>query len=215
MKYALLALPLAGCFLIRGNDPSCPMDRTIAIATQDDAAQLAGCKRARGVAIRTGATVDLAPLAQLEEITGDLVIGPTVGLEEAGLNGLEHVGGAIRVSDNASLHGLYLPRLLDAGRIVIDANQGLRTIALPRVAAVHGALAVTDNPKLELFTASQLVAVDHELVIAGQPKLETVELARLAAAEGVRIEDDPKLSPALIAHFTHLPPVPPVPPIVR
>ena len=109
MKWlALVTLP--GCFLVRGNDASCPEDRTIVITTQDDVARFAGCKHARNVVIQTGASVDLAPLSKLEDIRGDLIIGPTVGLEEAALDGLEHVGGAVRVTDNAAMHGLYLPR---------------------------------------------------------------------------------------------------------
>ncbi len=206
---ALVALP--GCFLIRGNDASCPQDRTITITTQDDVARFAGCKSARNVVIRTGAAIDLTPLGKLDDIRGDLIIGPTVGLEEAGLNGLEHVGGAVRVSDNAAMHGLYLPRLLDVGRIVIEGNPGLRTVALPRVAAIHGALAVTDNPKLELLTASELVAIDRELVIAGHPKLENLELAHLAGADGVRVADNPKLPAAIVQRLGQLPPVPPPP----
>ena len=211
MIRSLALLPLAGCFLIRGNDASCPQDRTIAIATQDDVARFAGCTRARDVAIRTGASVDLGPLATLEQIDGDLVIGPTVGLEEVGLNGLEHVGGAIRVADNAAMHGLYLPRLIDAGRVVVDGNPGLRTIAMPRIAAIHGALVVADNPRLELLTASDLVAIDRELVIAAEPKLDNLELAHLAAAEGVRLDNDPKLPATLAQKLAALPPVPPTP----
>jgi hypothetical protein len=206
----LLALAgLSGCFLIRGNDASCPQDRTITIATQDDVASFAGCTHARDIAIRTGASVDLGPLAKLERIDGDLVIGPTVGLEEVGLNGLEHVGGAVRVSDNTSMHGLYLPRLIDAGRIVVDGNPGLRTIAMPRIAAIHGPLVVADNPRLELLTASDLVAVDRELVIAGAPKLANLELAHLTAADGVRLDNDPKLPATLAQKLAQLPPVPP------
>jgi hypothetical protein len=206
-----LLLPLAGCFLIRGNDASCPHDRTITIATQEDVASFAGCTHARDVAIRTGASIDLAPLAKLERIDGDLVIGPTVGLEEVGLNGLEHVGGAIRVADNASMHGLYLARLIDAGRVVVDGNPDLRTIAMPRVAAIHGPLVITDNPRLELLTASDLVAIDRELVIAGAPKLDNLELAHLVAADGVRLDRDPKLPATLAQKLATLPPVPPTP----
>jgi hypothetical protein len=208
---ALALLPLAGCFLIRGTDASCPQDRTIAIATQDDVAAFAGCTRARDIAIRTGASVDLGPLAKLEQIDGDLVIGPTVGLEEVGLNGLEHVGGAIRVAGNAAMHGLYLPRLVTAGRVVVEANPGLRTIAMPRIAAIHGPLVVADNPRLELLTASDLVAIDRELVIAGEPKLDNLELAHLEAADGVRLDDDPKLPATLAQKLAQLPAVPPTP----
>ena len=206
---AIVWLPLTGCFLLRGNDASCPQDRTIAITTQDDVARFAGCKRARDIAIRTGASLDLAPLAKLERIDGDLVIGPSVGLEEIGLNGIEHVGGAIRVSDNAAMHGLYLPRLIDAGRVVVDGNPALRTIAMPRISTIRGPFVVADNPRLELVTASELLAIDRELVIAGAPKLDNLELARLASADGVRLDNDPKLPQAIAQRLAQLPPEPP------
>ncbi len=196
---AVCALPLAGCFLFHGDDHvRCPIDRTIVISTQDDVLGFAGCKRASSVTIRTGASVDVGPLRELEEISGDLVVGPTVGVYEVSLNGLARLGGAIRVANNPSLRGLFLPRLEEAGRIAIDSNATLTTIALPRISVVHGAVVLTDNRSLELFEAGALVTVGHELVISGHPALTNVELDRLTSAEAVRIEGDPKLKPAVV-----------------
>lgn len=207
MKLAAIAAALAahGCYLLRGDDGRCAPNRTIAITTQDDVAAFAGCTRARGLVVRTSAPLDLVPLGTLREIDGDLIVGPTASLESAGFNALERVGGAIRVTDNGALRGLYLPRLLDAGRVAIDANPTLRTVAMPRIAAIHGPFAVTDNGTLELLTASSLVAVERELVVAGQPKLANLEVAHLAAADGVRLEDDPQLPAELVARLAKLP----------
>ncbi len=199
MKLAVALVPLAGCFLFRGNDGAhCPTDRTIILGSQEDVQGFAGCKTASGITIRTGASIDVGPLRELEEISGDLVIGPTVGVDEVAFNGLTRIGGAIRVTGNPSLRSLFLPRLEEAGRIAIDSNTQLTTIALPRIALVKGAIVLTDNRSLELFEAGELITVGHELVISGHPKLSNVELDRLTSAEAVRIEGDPKLGVAVV-----------------
>jgi len=170
----------------------------VVLGSQDDVTGFAGCKTASGVTIRTGATIDLTPLRELEQITGDLVIGPTVGIEEAALNGLMHVGGAVRVSMNPSLRGLFLPRLEDAGRIAVDNNVTLTTIALPRIATVYGSIVLADNRALELVSIPELVTVGHELVILDHPKLTLVQAGRLNVAEAVRVEGNPKLPADLV-----------------
>jgi hypothetical protein len=202
MKLAFALLPLAGCFLFRTDDAErCQPGRTVVLGTQDEVTAFAGCKHASGLTIRTGATIDLSPLRELEAITGDLVIGPTVGIDEAALNGLITVGGAVRVAKNPSLHGLFLPRLVEAGRVAIDGNHALTTIALPRIASVKGTLIITDSPALELLTADQLVTIGHELVILDAPKLALVQLSRLVSVEAVRVERDPKLAVELVAQW--------------
>jgi hypothetical protein len=190
--------PLGGCFLFRGGDPArCPMDRTIVLASQSDVARFAGCKQASGVAIRTGATIDTEPLRELEDITGDLVIGPTVGVEQIQLNDLQRVGGAIRVASNGSLRSLFLPRLEAAGRIDVESNVSLTAISMPRLTTVAGAVVIVNNLDLELVAASALVSA-RELVIGNQPKLTLVQLDHLAVAESIRIDDNPKLPADLV-----------------
>lgn len=189
---------LAGCWFHGGEPPHCPTDRTLDLALQDDVANAAGCKRASGVTIRTGATVDVGPLHELAEIAGDLSIGPTVGIDEVALIGLVHVGGTIHVAYNGSLRGLFLPRLVEAGRIEIDGNVSLNTISVPNLARVLGAFVITDNHALELLDISALVTVGKELVIAGHPRLSLVELRHFGHADTVRIEGDPKLPVELV-----------------
>jgi len=173
--------------------PACPADRKLVLASQDDVARARACTSAASVVVRTGAAVDLAPLVQLATIDGDLVIGPTVGVDELALPNLRTVGGAIRVAANGSLRGLYLPHLERARQIEIDGNVVLTTVSLPRLAAVDGALLVTDNAALEAIDASALVSIGKELAITGAPVLVLVELGRLVKDTGIRLERVPAL----------------------
>ena len=159
---------------------SCPA-QPVVLARQADVARLAGCTTARGVTIRSGAALDLAALGALTAITGDLVIGPTVAIEDITLGELRVVDGAIRVIGNGLLRGLYLPRLERAGAVDIDGNASIATIALPRLEAVHGALRITDDASLELLDLSALASVDGALVLAGAPGLTLVEAASSSA----------------------------------
>jgi hypothetical protein len=136
--------------------------------------------------LRTGAKVDTSPLRSLATLTGDLVIGPTIAVDEVVLGGLRVVEGAIRVVGNGLLQGLYLSRLERAGRIVIDGNVTITTISLPRLTTV-GALHITDNASLELVDMPALTAIDEDLVIERSPRLILVEAAQLRRAASVRI----------------------------
>ena len=193
---ALVVVPLAGCFLFPRKS-SCPMDRVVVLATQDDVAAFAGCKRAVGLSIRTGAAIDVSPLGELDEITGDLAIGPTVGVESITLR-VRRVGGSVRATGNTSLFGLFLPLLEHAGRIDVDANARLATLSARRLAGVTESIIITDNRALALVDLPALVVVGNELVISGDPALELVDMPRLARASAVRLDGDPKLAPAVI-----------------
>ena len=201
MKWLLL-LALPGCFLFRNGDAErCQEGRIVVLDSQDAVLHFAGCKVAAGVVVRTGASIDFGPLRELEEITGDLVVGPTVGIEEFELNRVRTIGGAVRVSKNPSLRGLFLPRLENAGRIFVEDNGALTTIALPRIDTVRGAVIISDNHSLELIAAPELATVGHELVVIDHPKLALIELTKLVSAEAVRIERDPKLPPEAVTQI--------------
>jgi len=201
IAFAVLVLP--GCFLVRsGNGPSCPKDRTVELGLQEEVKKLAGCTQLSGIVIRTGATIELSPLTELEEITGDLSIGPTVGLDEASFNGLVHVGGTIRVANNGSLRGLFFPRMERVGRIEVENNAVLNSISMPRLAAVDGAVVIADNGGLEMISAPLLAIVGKELVIAGHAKLTLLEMSHLTTVEAVRIEGNPKLPPEAVEKLT-------------
>jgi hypothetical protein len=193
MRLVLLAA-LPGCFLVRSSErPGCPTDRTVMLGLQEEVQAFAGCPHASGVTVRTGATLDLTPLRELERIDGDLAIGPTVGVDSVALNGLLEVGGAIRVTSNGSLRGLFLPRLERAGRIEIDGNVVLTSISMPRLGSVQGSLVITDNHALEVVTASVLTTIGNELAIVAHPQLALLDVGRLAQVRSVRLEAVPKL----------------------
>ncbi|CAN5515099.1 hypothetical protein BH11MYX1_BH11MYX1_54320 [soil metagenome] len=191
----IAALPLlTGCLLFHaGEGDRCQQGRIVMLGGQDDVLRIAGCRVVTGLVVRTGAAIDLAPLRELEQIDGDLVVGPTVGIEEVALNRVITITGAVRVQHNPSLRGLFLPRLEHAGRIYVEDNVSLTTIALPRIASIGGAMIISDNHSLELVAAGELTSIGHELVAIDNPKLALLELARLVRAEAVRIERDPKL----------------------
>ncbi|MDX2091052.1 MAG: hypothetical protein SFX73_24545 [Kofleriaceae bacterium] len=181
-----------------GGSASCPSDRTVAPGTQDEVERLAGCTSLSGVTIRTGAPLDLAPLRSLETITGDLVIGPTVGLEELSLAELREVRGSIHVVSNNSLAGLFLPRLERAGRIAVEGNSALTTISMPRLDAVESSLIVSGNGGLELLDVNAVTRIGKDLVVTDNPKLALVEAARLTSVLEVRVEDNRGLPEAQV-----------------
>jgi hypothetical protein len=176
--------------------PCCPVEREVVLASQAAIARLAGCTTARGLTIRSGGALDVSALRALTTITGDLVIGPTVGVEEITLGALRAVGGTIHVASNGLLQGVYLPQLERAGRIEIDGNASLTTIAAPRLAVVHGALRVTDNASLELLDLSALTSIEQTLVLTGDPKLALLEVGALRTAGRVEL-GAPSLPPEI------------------
>lgn len=202
MKRLLLVALLAGCFHRGKPSSACPADRTIELSLPEDITRIAGCEKVGGIMIRTGATIDVSPLSELEEIVGDLTVGPTVGVDTIAFNGLLRVGGTVRVANNGSLRGLYLPRLEHAGRIEVDNNAVLSTISLPRLADVSNSLVITDNNALELLTATLLVTIGQELVISGHPKLELLEMPRIARMETIRLERNGRLKPETVENLT-------------
>jgi hypothetical protein len=183
-----------GCFLFHSSDHAgCPHDKIADLGLQEDVQHVAGCTHVGGVRIRTGATLDVTPLHELEEISGDLAVGPTVGVDTVAFNGLLRVSGTIRIVSNGSLRGVFLPRLEHAGRIEIDGNVVLSTISMPRLVDVVGSLVVTDNAGLELLSAGNLQSIGGELVLVDHPKLNLLELSRLEHMQTIRIENDPKV----------------------
>ena len=203
-RLALLAL-VPACLSSRSGGESaahCPQDKSVELGLQEDVNRLAGCTVLRGIVIRTGAPIELSPLRELEEITGDLSIGPTIGLDEVAFNGLLRVGGTVRVANNNSLRGLFLPRLERAGRVEVENNVALTSISMPRLTDVQGALVIADNSSLELISAQLLTGVGNELVIAGHPRLELVEMPRLGTVDAVRVERNPKLAADVVDKLT-------------
>jgi hypothetical protein len=200
----VLGLSFVGCSGSRGGSgaASCPTGHSVELGLQEEVDKLAGCPTLPGIVIRTGATIDVGPLKELEEITGDLTIGPTIGLDEVALNNLLRVTGTIRVANNASLRGLFFPRVDRIGRIEVENNVALMSISAPRLTTVDGAVVLIDNAELELVSAPLLATVGKELVIAGHAKLTVLEVAHLTSVEATRIEANPKLPADVVQTLT-------------
>jgi hypothetical protein len=179
--------------------PGCP-DGVTLVASGGDLERLASCATLRALTVRSAAALDVSELRALTAITGDLVIGPTVAVEDVELPALRTVGGAIRVVGNGLLRQLRLPRLERAGEVVIDGNPVVTTIALSRLQIVHGALRITDNAALELLDLAALATVARELVLTGNPSLSLVEAEQLQHAAAVSI-DAPRLPPDVAEHL--------------
>jgi hypothetical protein len=180
----------------------------VVIAGQEDVARIAACTALSSVTIRTGASISLTGLRALETITGDLAIGPTVGLDEVSLPELREVGGTIKITSNGSLHGVFLPRLEQAGRFEIESNAALTSIALPRLVTSRGSLVVAQNGSLELIDLSELATVGKDLVIADNPVLTLIEAGKLTQVMDVRIEGNRALPPDQVDGVRAKPPEP-------
>jgi hypothetical protein len=193
-RSSALLLVLAACPGSRtAGTVACPQDRTVVIASQDDVTSHAACEALSSLTVRTGAAVDLGPMRALETISGDLDVGPTVGVEELKLSELREVGGTVRIASNSSLHGLFLPRLEKAGRIEVEANASMTTIALPRLTTVAGAFVVAGNSLLEIIDVSELATVGKDLVVTDNGALTLIEGGKLEAVQELRVERNRKL----------------------
>jgi hypothetical protein len=158
------------------------------LARPADVARLAHCAVLAGLVVRTGAALDVSALRTLTAIRGDLVIGPTVSIEDIAVAELRIVDGAIRVVGNGALQRLRMPKLERAGRLEVDSNPVLATLSLPRLAEVRGSLQVTDNAGLELVDLSGLTSVGQALVLTGDPSLAMVDAGALRTAGRVEVD---------------------------
>ena len=130
-RLALLAL-LPGCFLFKSTpNASCQEGRTVELSLPEDVKKFAGCSKATGLVIRTGATIDVTPLSDLEEVTGDIQIFDTGAPDIAGLKNLTVLGGSISISGNTQLEWIYgLDALVDLpGNVIITENAALTRIS--------------------------------------------------------------------------------------
>jgi len=148
---------IAGC-ASAAHPRACPRG-DVAIRGQDDVRALAGCRAITGsLVIRTGAPLDLHGLADVEQIAGDLVIGPTLAI--GGVDGFAHlraIGGQLRLASNASATGAWFPALERAGAVVVDGNLALTELSAPRLATVGGDVTVAHNGALEVVDLGALV----------------------------------------------------------
>lgn len=144
--------------------PACPT-AAVVITSQDQLDRLAGCARLPGLTVRGAAPFDLAALAGLETVDGDLVFGPTFALTSIGLPALTAVAGRFAVVSSAAATGVFAPRLREVGALEVRDGLSLVTLSLPALVAVRGDLTIVRLPALELLDHGGLVEVPAGAVI--------------------------------------------------
>jgi hypothetical protein len=181
-------------------------------------AGLAGFRVVTGDLIIT--TLDTATWApfDLEEVQGDLVVCGSEALENLNLSALARVGGRLRVCDAPALGSLTLSGLVEVdGDLILERVPALRVInldlleaaggvglkgigatslALPRLAAVGGDLALVPRGEsaLEAMSAPLLGAVLGNLELVAHPSLRSLSAPSLQQVGGaLRIERNPLL----------------------
>ena len=169
----LAALVACGSHAAPPAAPPCDDHASVTLARQADVAHVAGCAVLGALTIRSGAPLDLAPLAHLRQVAS-LTIGPTVSLDSIALPGLQVVTGPLRIVGNGLAQGVFLRQLARAGELVIDGNPALTTIALPALTTA-ASLRVTDNASLELLDLAALDSLGAPPIVTGSPRLTVVD----------------------------------------
>ena len=150
------------------------------ITSQAGLSALAGFRKLTGsltIRMDTDAGDDmtsLAPLACLEEITGDLTIEDTQHLSNLdGLDRLGHLGGSLEVQRNAALaqvDALAALRKVDGSELVLDHNSALTSVAgLSGITYVPGFFDLGFSPLL-----TDLTGLDHLREVGGPFQLRAL-----------------------------------------
>lgn len=165
-RFALAALVVAAC-----SHPS-PKPATAACPTtpvhihaQDELDALRTCTTLRGLEIRGAVPLDLAPLAALTAIEGDLHVRATFALGSIRLPALARVTGDVTLASNMALTGIYMPAL----------------------ASAH-AVSITDSPQLMEISLTALAQIDGPVTLARLPSLELVDLTGLPTESAVTLD---------------------------
>jgi hypothetical protein len=176
----VLLVVIAGCGgAQRANVDPCAGDHVIVGVAE--VAALSGCRTVGGdVVIRGAGELDLSGL-RVEEIDGDLTIGPTFALDVVSVEGVRWVGGTVSVVSNAAATGIYLAALEEAGNVEVASNLTAQGVTLSGLHVVRGDLAVERNPALENLHLGSLEEVGGTLSIADNDLLEIVEIDEVRA----------------------------------
>ncbi|MBL4633732.1 MAG: hypothetical protein JKY56_07660 [Kofleriaceae bacterium] len=141
----------------------------------DDAKRFVGCIRITGDLKIGGALQSTAVFSELQEVSGNLEIGPSYQLTSlAGLSKLKRVGGTFRIRNTQSLSGLFLGSLEEVGAsLEILGNLSFETVSLHSLVRVGASLKVEHNNNLQRLDLSKLVHLGGESVIYGR-KLDSL-----------------------------------------
>ncbi len=153
----------------------------------------AHCHEVHSLVVRSGAAVDFTVLASLTTVTGDLRIGPSLGISEISLPALESVGGTMRVAGNTVASGLFCKLLRRVGVLEIVDNATLSTLALSALERVIGDVSIARNGDLGTLLAPRWTKVGGVFRLQSCRSLEFVEIDPQFTAADVQISDIPKL----------------------
>lgn len=182
-RWAVAALAVLGCRHGAAPAPAACPTAPVVVASAEQLAALGGCARLPGLTIRSAAPIDLAALAALEIVDGDLVIGPTLALTSIGLPALRQVGGRFAVVANGAVTGVFAPALDAVGALEVTDDAALTTLSVPKLAAIAGAATVRRVAALETIDASALTRVGGDLTV--DAPAATVWLGARPAVAGV------------------------------
>jgi hypothetical protein len=152
-----------------------------------------GCREVKSLRVRSGATLTLSALAELQTVAGDIVVGPSIAVDDVSLPKLRRVGGVVRVSGNMSLTGWYAPELVSVAGVEVADNPVLATLALPRVEHVTRDVTVQRNPALSTILLANLSAIDGALILVRNRQLNIVTTHAAFRASRVEMTDLPAL----------------------
>lgn len=188
-----LGLAAAACSgpSARPRPPPCPSTPVVA-TSQESLDALAGCRSLPGLTIRSAAHLDLAPLAGLTAVGGELVIGPTLALDRVALPALASVDGRLAIVSGGSVGGIFLPAVTRVGDFEVRDQVALAELIVPRLAAVTGSVTIVRVPALELVDLSSLATIGGDLTVAA-PQMSTW-LGDAPAVAGARAVDAPALA---------------------
>jgi hypothetical protein len=122
-------------------------------------------------------SIDLATFKMhgCSRVTGNLIVNSQLLTGLPGLESLTRVDGEVRLlfnDDLASLQGLA--NLAHAGGVVVEDNNSLTTLALPKLTQIDETLRIANNASLTTFSLPMLATIGGALVVEENPVLTAI-----------------------------------------
>lgn len=188
----LLIAVLAGCGAgaraVQRTPVGCNGDAVL--TTTAELKAVGTCRVYRGsLSIRGSDIRSLAPLAGVEQVTGDLSVVTAFELDAvSGMDGLRRVGGTFKVGGNPIATGAWFPALAHVGGdVIVRGNSAALTVSLHRLVEIGGNLAVYANQSLVRLDLSALAKVAGTVRVNDNGRLDT-----LAAPPAILRRVEPK-----------------------
>jgi len=147
----------------------------------------------RGVTVRSSA--DLAALANIRAIKGDLVIDD-LSVEQIALPALEELGDSLVVLEDHSLWQISLPHLRSiGGAIFIQDDPVLTTVDLSTLVHIGSDLVIGSNPQLTDLTGFPTgISLGRDIFLDRNASLTAVKLPFSAGGGAVEVTNNPALA---------------------